>query len=293
MPENSFDASAETLKTDLTEGRLLEWAEVYALNALPDDERQSVDAALEQTDPGTRRSFLRRVWATREALAGGYRAEAAPPADLLTQIMARLPQQETEQPDNGQQEPRGQAREPLGSSAAPNLPGPVPDASGAHPGDELAARRRRRSPRSSTGRWILAGAAAAAIVVGGVTVSNLGPDSVQEEVLSASDVQQRTIELPTGGTAEVATSAGENAAVVTLSGVPAPPQGSVYQMWRVPADGSDPVSVGTMTGEEVAGTKATELTDIDPYSAVALTVEPDGGSPTPTLPVVLVIPFSA
>ena len=264
MPENSFDASSDPLSTDLAEGRLLEWAEVYALNALPEKDRQAVDAALEQADPGVRSSFIRRVWSTREALAGGYRAEAAPPEDLLERIMTRLPEQE-------------------GS------------ASGPQPGDELAARRRRRSPLGTAGRWILAGAAAAAIVVGGVAIgSNLGgPDSVQEEVLQASDVQQRTVDLPTGGTAEVATSKDEDAAVVTLSGIPAPPDGSVYQMWRVPADGSDPVSVGVMTGEEVSGTKATELTDIDPYTAVALTIEPDGGSPTPTLPIVMVIPFTA
>ncbi len=272
MSDNSFDASSDALNTDVAEGRLLEWAEVYALNALPENDRETVDAALEQASPDVRRSFLRRVWATREALAGGYRAEAAPPEDLLERIMARLPQPEQGQQD--QQEVRSSAPEP-------------------HPGDELAARRSRRFPRTPAGRWILAGAAAAAIIVGGVTVSNLGPDSVRDEVLEASDVQQRTIELPTGGTAEVATSRGENAAVVTLSGVPAPPEGSVYQMWRVPADGSDPVSVGTMTGEDVSGAKATELTDIDPYSAVALTLEPDGGSPTPTPPILMVIPFSA
>ena len=268
MPENSFDASSDVLREDLAQGRLLEWAEVYALNALPPDERQAVDAAVEQADPGIRSVFLRRVWATRESLAGGYRAEETPPADLLDRILSRLPQQE-------------QAPEPP-------APAPVP-----HPVDELAARRSRRSPLASAGRWILAGAAAAAIVVGGVTISNWGADSVQEEVFQAADLQQRIIDLPTGGTAEVAMSAGENAAVVTLSGVPAPPEGSVYQMWRVPADGSAPVSVGTMTGDEVSGKKATALTDIDPYTAVALTVEPAGGSATPTLPIVLVIPFAA
>lgn len=283
MPENSFDASSDALDSDLAQGRVLEWAEVYALNALPEKDRQAVDAAVEQADPDLRRTFLQRVWATREALAGGYRAEAAPPADLLDRIMARLPQEEKAPKDPP-------ADLPNSAVSNSDLSGVQP---GVQTGDELAARRNRRSPRSAAGRWILAGAAAAAIIVGGVTVSNLGPDSVREEVFSASDVQQRTIELPTGGTAEVATSAAENAAVVTLQGVPAPPSGSVYQMWRVPADGSDPVSVGTMTGEEVSGSKTTELTDIDPYSAVAVTVEPDGGSPTPTLPIVLVIPFSA
>ncbi|MBP3044578.1 anti-sigma factor [Arthrobacter jiangjiafuii] len=270
MPENSAE---DTLNQDLANGRLLEWAEVYALDALPREEQQAVDNALEQADPALRQAFLQRVWRTREALAGGYRAEAAPPADLFERIVARLPGREA-----------GTGGTPQPTTAAPS----------AQPGDELAARRSRRSPLGAAGRWILAGAAAAAIVVGGVSIaSNLDPDSVSEEVLQASDLQQRVIELPTGGTAEVALSKGEDAAVVTLSGVPAPPEGSVYQMWRVPADGSAPVSVGTMTGEDVSGSKATELTGIDPYSAVAVTVEPDGGSVTPTLPVVLEIPFSA
>ena len=278
MPDNSFDAASDALNKDLSEGRLLEWAELYALNALPQNERQALDTALEEADPSVRREFLKRVWSARETLAGGYRAEEQPPEDLFEKILSRLPGQVTGRP--------GQNSGRSGGQGAAGGPRPV---------DEVAARRSRRSVlRSAPGRWILAGAAAAAIVLGGVAIgSNLGPDSVREEVLQASDVQQRTIELPTGGTAEVATSAGENAAVVTLSGVPAPPEGSVYQMWRLPADGSDPVSVGTMTGEEVAGTKATELTDIEPYSAVAVTVEPDGGSPTPTMPIVLEIPFSA
>lgn len=287
MPDNSFDAASDALNEDLSEGRLLEWAEVYALNALPQNEQQAVDGALAKAAPDVRQAFLARVWSTREALAGGYRAEEEPPADLFDRIVSRLPQQDA--PHNRDAPP---------SPAPAPAPGPDPAAATApapRPDDELAARRSRRSPLKSTaGRWILAGAAAAAIVVGGVAIgSSLGPDSVREEVLQASDMQQRTIDLPTGGTAEVATSEGEDAAVVTLSGVPAPPDGSVYQMWRVPADGSDPVSVGTMTGEEVSGSKTTELTDIDPYSAVAVTVEPDGGSPTPTMPIVLVIPFTA
>ena len=288
MPDNSFDAASDALNRDLSEGRILEWAELYALNALPRDERQALDTALEAAEPAVRQEFLKRVWGARETLAGGYRAEEQPPEDLLGKILSRLPRQ-----DSG---PGRQGGEPGYTPGDPGLERARPAmGSTPEPVDELAGRRSRRSKlRSAPGRWILAGAAAAAIVVGGVAIgSNLGSDSVREEVLQASDVQQRTIELPTGGTAEVATSAGENAAVVTLSGVPAPPEGSVYQMWRLPADGSDPVSVGTMTGEEVSGSKETELTDIDPYTAVAVTVEPDGGSPTPTMPVVLVIPFSA
>lgn len=260
-----------SLQDDLARGLLLEWAELYALNALPDDDKELIDQAVRSADDSTRRAFMARVWSTREALARSYTAEEAPPAGLFDRITAGLPGQD---------------------AAGPAAPAPAakPDPA---PVDELAARRSRRLPSRGL-RWLAAGAAAAAIVVGGVSVAtNLGQDSLQQDVLQASDLQTRTIDLPTGGTANVATSRGENAAVVTLSGVPAPPDGTVYQMWRVPADGSAPVSVGTMTGAEVAGSKATELKDIDPYSAVAVTVEPDGGSETPTLPVVLVIPFTA
>ena len=74
---------------------------------------------------------------------------------------------------------------------------------------------------------------------------------------------------------------------------PAAGHGKVYQMWRLPADGSAPVSEGTMSAQDVAGTKRTMLADIAPYTAVAVSVEPEGGSMAPTPPLVLELPFPA
>ncbi|WP_343212772.1 anti-sigma factor [Arthrobacter sp. H41] len=119
---------------------------------------------------------------------------------------------------------------------------------------------------------------------------NLQP-SVEEEVLQASDLRTNEFVLEPGGRADLAVSREENAAVLTLTGVPAPPEGSVYQMWRLPSDGSAPISVGTMTAEDVAGSKVTAVKDIDQFAGLALTVEPAGGSSSPTLPLVAEIPF--
>ena len=61
MPDNSFDAAADALSRDLSEGRILEWAELYALNALPVNERQALDAAVDAAEPAVRQEFLKRV----------------------------------------------------------------------------------------------------------------------------------------------------------------------------------------------------------------------------------------
>jgi anti-sigma-K factor RskA len=160
-------------------------------------------------------------------------------------------------------------------------------------GDELAQRRRAKGLWASpAARWLTAAAAAVLVAVGGVTVAqNLGSTSLEQEVLEASDVRTGSYVIPAGGTAGLAVSQEEDAAVVTLKDVPAPPEGSVYQMWRLPADGSAPVSVSTMTAEDVAGTAVTEIDDISAFRGIAITVEPDGGSATPTMPAVAEIPF--
>lgn len=147
---------------------------------------------------------------------------------------------------------------------------------------------------SRAARWMVAAAAAVVLAVGGVTIAqNLQQTTLEQQVLQASDVRTEQLSIGAGGTADLAVSGEEDAAVVTLSGVPAPAEGFVYQMWRIPADGTAPVSVGTMSGEDVAGTKVTELPDISGFSAIAISVEPEGGSAEPTLPVVAEIPLGA
>lgn len=256
---------ADDLRQDLADGLAPEWAEMYALDAVSEGERATLENYISAAAPDVRDAFNRRVQSARETLVQAYAThEEEPPADLFTRILHKLP---TESASSG--------------SAAVPLPE-----------DELAARRTRRT-RPPVGRWLVAAAAAVIVAVGGVTVAqNLQPSSVEEQVLQANDVQREEVAIGDTGTAELAFSASEDAAVVTLDGVPAPPEGKVYQMWRLPADGASPESLGTMTGEDVAHTELA-IEGINSYSGLAITVEPEGGSATPTLPIVVQIPFDA
>lgn len=252
------------LRQDLANGLASEWAELYALDAVSEEERTVLEDYISDAAPEIRQTFDRRVQSARETLAQAYAThEEEPPADLYTRIVENLPDET--------------------ASSAP----------AAVAGDELAARRTARRGHSPMGRWLLAAAAAVVVAVGGVTVAqNLQPSSIQEQVLQADDLQREEVEIGDSGTAELAFSESKDAAVVTLDGVPAPPEGMVYQMWRIPADGASPESLGTMTGEDVAHTELA-IEGVNSYSGLAITVEPEGGSNTPTLPIVVEIPFNA
>ncbi|WP_187393359.1 anti-sigma factor [Arthrobacter echini] len=281
---------ADDLETDLARGHVLEWAELYALDAISADERRSIKAFLQDADSSVASVFSDRVRTCRDTITATYTtAPLDPPADLFDRILAQLP---------------GVAAGSTARPASGSMPaGPAPDSPadldhGVVAGDardELSERRAKRTSLSArAARWTVAAAAAAVLVVGGVTVAqNLQESTLEDQVLQAQDVRTEQLSLDAGGTADLAVSGSENAAVVTLTGVPAPAEGSVYQMWRIPADGSAPVSVGTMTEGDVDGGKSTEITDISGLSALAITVEPEGGSTTPTLPIVAQIPLGA
>lgn len=269
---------AEDLDTDLERGHVLEWSELYALDAITPEERARIDAFLTEAGPAVASAFTERVRACRETVVSAYAAEQVePPADLFDRIVAQLPAAL----------PGPAAADTIGSTpVAPAASGSFP-----HAADELSDRRARRTSR--TGRLLLAAAAAAVLVIGGATIGSnlLDGSSTEQEVLRAADVRTMHLDLDAGGAADLAVSGEQDAAVVTLTGVPAPDPGSVYQMWRIPADGTAPVSVGTMSGEDVAGKQVTELTDISAVRAIAITVEPEGGSVTPTLPIIAQIPL--
>lgn len=283
---------ADDLDTDLARGHVLEWAELYALDAISAEERRVIDAFLEDADPSVNDTFAGRVRACRETVTSAYATEQVePPADLFDRIVARLPGAQNSGPGSAQ--PLRPVPTKAGGADRPPATGYSADQTQGQ--DELARRRSGRASVSSrAARWAVAAAAAAVLAVGGVTIAqNLQQTTLEQQVLQASDVRTERLLIGAGGTAALAVSGEENAAVVTLSGVPAPAEGYVYQMWRIPADGTAPVSEGTMSGEDVAGTKITELSGISGFSAIALTVEPEGGSATPTLPIIAEIPLGA
>ncbi len=262
-------AFAADIATDLASGRAVDLAEVYALNAIDDAERAAIEGHIDSAPPAERAAFTERVQQTRETLATSFIVEEEPPAWLLDRIVASLPR----------------------DTATPALNPQQPAAT-----DELSAARQRREERrrpQGVRSWLVGVAAAAIIAVGGVGVSAYiaNQNDPFNQVMAAEDIRRATVEVNGGGTATVSISASKDAAVVEMNGVPAPPAGKVYQMWLIPKDGSAPVSQGLMDAEALA--KPAVVTGIGSAAALGITVEPAGGSASPTLPTVAAAPLGA
>lgn len=263
----------ETVSADLASGRAADLAELYALDAVTDAERSAIDLYLSTAPEAERGSFQERVRQARETLARTFTAEEEPPSDLFARIVAQLPAQ--------------------GSGPAPaataHQPAALPD------GDEVAAARQRRDERrrpAGARRWLAGVAAAAVIALGGVGVGAYIADQNDplNQVVRADDVREASVPVSAGGTATVLISSSKDAVVVKMNGVPAPPAGKVYQMWLIPKDGSAPLSQGLM--DEAALSKPAVVKGISSAASLGITVEPVGGSASPTFPTVAAAPLN-
>lgn len=267
------------IAADLESGRAVDLAELYALDAISDAERAAIDRYISAAPDAERSAFLERVRQARETLASSFTAEAEPPADLFARIVSQLPSL-AQLPADG----------PTEVIAAPAAQSP------AEALDELAAARVRREERrrpAGARRWLTAVAAAAVIALGGVGVGAYITDQNDplNQVVRAADVREASVPVSAGGTATVLISSSKDAVVVKMNGVPAPPAGKVYQMWLIPKDGSAPVSQGLM--DEAALSKPAVVKGIASAAALGITVEPVGGSATPTFPTVAAAPLGA
>ncbi|WP_350001811.1 anti-sigma factor [Pseudarthrobacter sp. WHRI 8279] len=282
----------DTVAMDLASGRAVDLAELYALDAVTDGERQAIEQYMSAAPAAERTEFFDRVRQARETLARTFRVEDQPPADLFDRIVAQLPVQGS-RPDAGNPAPPAPGQIAAGQSA-PGQAAPWQ----AQPagGDELAKARQRREERRRPGgtrRWLAGVAAAAAIALGGVGVGSYLADQndPMNQVVRAGDLREASVDVAGGGTATLLISSSEDAAVVKMNGVPAPPEGKVYQMWLIPKDGSAPVSQGLM--DEEALSKPAVVEGISSAAALGITVEPAGGSQSPTLPTVAAAPLGA
>lgn len=98
-------------------------------------------------------------------------------------------------------------------------------------------------------------------------------------VMNARDVTMRGANLPDGGRIAAAVSDSEHGGVAMLAGLSDPPAGQIYQMWVF--TGGAPKSAALLPAGISGGTLAF---DWEPgSSAFAITREPAGGSPAPTM----------
>lgn len=163
------------------------------------------------------------------------------------------------------------AQTPQLPAAPPQSVAPVTDIRTAGTG---AGRRRLLRPIA-----IAVSAAAAAAIVGGVVVGVVLPTTPAGRIAavqSASDSRTQSMPVAGGGTIEVSWSAKEGAAVATSRGLPALSGGRVYEFWYLTGDGAHPAGTSDGTGTTVLDGRMVD------GSAIAVTIEPHGGSTTPS-----------
>jgi anti-sigma-K factor RskA len=138
-------------------------------------------------------------------------------------------------------------------------------------------------------RWTAAAVAAGVIALGGIgTVWVVQQNRVDDArtqaealraLISAGDLVVHQAPVTGGGTVTVAVSPSRNDGVALLSGLAAPPAGKTYQVWLI--RGNQAASAGVMATGQTGGTVM--LDNLDGADTFGVTVEPAGGSTTPTL----------
>lgn len=149
------------------------------------------------------------------------------------------------------------------------------------------AAHRRRFPA-------LVAAAVALIAFGGLGASVWHPWQQQTQtsavaaIMAAPDAQTFHGSLTDGATASVIRSQTKDAAVFTAAGLPALPDGKVYELWLQHDRGFEPAGLLTDPNQPV-------VLQGDPSDAVVagITIENAGGSTTPSAPILGTVPFKA
>ncbi|PQP22640.1 anti-sigma factor [Rhodococcus opacus] len=234
---------------DESQHEILDLAQVYALDAVDDQQRREIDTAVQSAPPDVRLEFDTAVRGVHETMAAQSASTAVEPPDyLLGRILDALP----------------------GTAAAP-----APIAL-----DEVRARKRTRLVAA-----LSAAAAVIVLAVGGITVAQQlqseDGQPVPAQILAADDVRTAVAPIAGGGSATVVYSKDVDAGVLVMNDVPPPAPGSVYQMWLL-GPSHEPVSAGIMEADDVSPSTTAVVNDIDQSTELGFSVEPPGGSTQPT-----------
>ncbi|MGW0453192.1 MULTISPECIES: anti-sigma factor [Gordonia] len=287
-----------------SDDNLVSLAPMLGLDALGAAERDSVARRRAKASDTDRAAFDRDVRLTREAMASvSSTTSAAPPPELrdrLLQLIRTEPQDDAPAPRPAGLTAVDASRRPdapadlsrwSSRSGAPADPSRWSSRSGAPAEDRVETTQRNR-------RFLyLAAAAIVAVAIGAVgwvVGANLSSDNkpqqtTAQQVFDAKDIRTSSGSVATGR-ATVAYSESADAGVLVMNDVPPPKSGTVYQMWLVGPEGA--TSAGTMTDKDVAPSTTAVIPHIGNAKALAFTVEPPGGSTTPTSSFVAELPLS-
>ncbi|MFI7502019.1 anti-sigma factor domain-containing protein [Streptomyces sp. NPDC049687] len=238
----------------------------YALDALEPDERRRFEKHLKGCD----RCAAEVRDLAEDAVRLAWSQAAPPPAAMRDRVLAAV-----------RATPQEPGRAPV-REHAPQLP---PHVWGTQP-----LPGRFRAPRARRPLFVpfATVTAAAALVVASLfavqanrTQDQLNAERAQAReiahVLAAPDARASTGTDTEGRSIGVIASASEGQAIVTLSGYGDLPAGQVHQLWLMRPD-VQPRSLGLFDGDTPLIATGLDKTS----TSLAVTVEPDGGSPQPT-----------
>lgn len=263
----------------MNEQEFAELAAGAALDALSPDDAQRYHAALAEHPEWQR---IVAVDAESAAFLSVGVAPAAPAPGIRSELLARIAMT----PQTGEVIPSGSASDAASDAAEQKTSVPTTAAGATAP----------KAPAHPL-RVLFALAACLALLVGvGVGAVALNdyvnrPASVValQDIQSAEDAQEASIELPDGGNATAHWSASLGTAVLVADGIATLPEDQAYELWFV--RGETPISAGVFEadGGEATAVLAGEMHEGD---VIAVTVEQAGGSPSglPTTDPVIAIP---
>ena len=114
---------------------------------------------------------------------------------------------------------------------------------------------------------------------------------VIQQLLSAPDARSGSAAVRTGGTAIVLDSRSRDEAVISFTGLAAPPPGKTYQLWMIGPTGA---RSGGLLAVPAAGTPNPVVAHgLGDAQTVGLTVEPAHGSAQPTTAPVVLVPMGS
>jgi anti-sigma-K factor RskA len=277
----------------VNEREFIELSAGAALHALSAEEQAAFDEALAQHPEWAVHVDLDTRAAT--ALADGV-AEVAPPLTLRSSLLAQIAASEA----------RASSPEGVDAAAPVDAGAPAGDAEALAPESAQVAGPPTTTTiqtvaRRNWTRGLFALAASLVMLVvlgfGAVSINELvnRPAAViaLEQIESAPDAQEATVELTDGGVATAHWSESLGQAVLVGAGLPQLSDDETFEMWFVRSDGT-PVSAGLFTATDG---QATALLDgeVEDGDIIAVSVEPSGGSPSgaPSSDPIVAIPTTA
>jgi len=236
----------------------------YVLGALDEAEARAFEAHLaDSEDARTEATGL----GDTAVLLGLAVDPVTPPASLKASIMAQI-------------------------ATTPQLPAVVEDAPPVFGVAESKARARWFAKPVNA---IIGVAAAVALIIGGgVAVQAINSGVTQQQaanqlaaIQSADDAQSIKAPVASGGTATLVYAASLESAALIVDGMSTLPADKVYELWYINGDGARPAGTFTVGSDG----KMWQVLDgtMKKGDTVGVTVEPHGGSQTPTTDPVLVV----